>query len=82
MAGLPALDRLVPILSLSGEASDLGRMVSDEARAQRRDVHRELLSAIERKAQQVWIPVTVATLVPGVIFIAVPFMSALRQFTQ
>ena len=82
VAGLPALDRLVPILSLSGEASDLGRMVSDEARALRRDVHRELLSAIERKAQQVWIPVTVATLVPGVIFIAVPFMSALRQFTQ
>ena len=82
VARLPALDRLVPILSLSGEASDLGRMVSDEARSLRRDVHRELLSAIERKEQQVWIPVTVATLLPGVIFISVPFVSALRQFTQ
>ena len=82
IARIPALDRLIPILGLSGEASDLGRLVSDEARNLRRDVHRELLAAIERKAQQVWIPVTVATLVPGVIFIAVPFVTALKQFTD
>ena len=82
IAKIAALDRLVSILCLSGEASDLGRMVSDEARNLRRDVHRELLAAIERKAQQVWIPVTVATLVPGVIFIAVPFVTALKQFTD
>jgi hypothetical protein len=35
---------------------------------------------MERRSQQVWIPVTVATLVPGVIFLSIPFIEALRQF--
>jgi hypothetical protein len=43
-------------------------------------VQRELIETAERRSQQVWIPVTVATLVPGVIFIAIPFIEALRYF--
>jgi hypothetical protein len=77
---VPALDRLIPVLALNREASDLGRLVSEEARAIRRDVHRELIETMERRSQQVWIPVTVATLVPGVIFLTIPFIEALRQF--
>ena len=38
--------------------------------------------SIERRAQQVWVPVTVATLVPGVILLAVPFLAALRLFAN
>ena len=38
------------------------------------------METIERRAQQVWIPVTVATLLPGAIFMAVPFVSALDVF--
>jgi tight adherence protein C len=79
-AGVLALDRLVSVLALNKEAADLGRLVSDEARAIRRDVHRELVAAVERRAQQVWIPVTVATLLPGAIFLTVPFIEALRVF--
>ena len=41
-----------------------------------------LIETIERRGQQVWIPVTVATLVPGVIFLAVPFVEAMRLFTS
>lgn len=81
-AAVPALSRLVPVLALNREAADLGRLVSEEARTIRRDAHRALLESIERKAQQVWIPVTVAALVPGVIFLAVPFMEALRAFSN
>jgi hypothetical protein len=44
-------------------------------------VQRDLLEALERRAQQVWVPVTVATLVPGVIFLSIPFIAALRQFS-
>jgi tight adherence protein C len=76
-----ALDRLVAVLALSREATDLGELVAAEARAIRRDVHRELLEAIERRAQQVWIPVTVATLVPGVLLLVVPFVQALQLFS-
>ncbi len=81
VADVLALHRLVPVLALNREASDLGRLVSEEARAIRRDAHRQLIEIIERRAQQVWIPVTVAALVPGVLFLAAPFMQALRLFS-
>jgi hypothetical protein len=78
---VPAVDRLVAVLALSRDATDLGGLVADEARSARRDAHRRLLETIERRTQQVWIPVTVATLVPGVLLLAVPFVQALRIFS-
>lgn len=80
VAGVPALDRLVAVLALNREASDLGRLVTDEARSIRLLVHRQQVEVMERRAQQVWIPVTVATLVPGAIFLAIPFIEALSLF--
>jgi tight adherence protein C len=82
VADVDALSRLVSVLSLNREAGDLGRLVADEARAIRREVQRELIEQIERRAQQVWIPVTVATLVPGAVLLAVPFLEALRLFSS
>jgi Flp pilus assembly protein TadB len=82
MARVEALDRLVAVLALNSEAADLGRLVSDEARSIRRDVQREVVETMERRSQSVWIPVTVATLVPGVILLAIPFAQALRLFTS
>ncbi len=81
VARVGALDRLVPVLALNREAGDLGRLISDEARGIRRDVQRELVETMERRGQQVWIPVTVATLVPGVIFLSIPFIEALSLFS-
>ncbi|MHB1534006.1 MAG: type II secretion system F family protein [Acidimicrobiales bacterium] len=80
--GVDSLDRLVGVLALHSEASDLGRMVSAEARSARRDLHRRTTELLEKRAQQVWVPVTVATLVPGVIFLAIPFLAALRAFSN
>ncbi len=80
VADVEALHRLLPILGLNREASDLGRLISEEARSIRKDTQRRLIETAERRAQQVWIPVTVAALVPGVIFLAVPFLEALRLF--
>jgi Flp pilus assembly protein TadB len=81
LAAVPAVDRLVAVLSLEGETSDLGRLISDEARAIRGDAQRRLIEVMDRRAQQVWVPVTVATLVPGVIFLSIPFIEALRLFS-
>lgn len=81
VAQLPAVDRLVAVLALDQEATDLGRLVAAEARAVRREAHRRLLEDIERRTQQVWVPVTVATLVPGALLLAVPFLEALRLFS-
>lgn len=75
-----AVDRLVAVVALHHETPDLGRLISEEARATRAESHRELVDRIERRSQQVWIPVTVATLVPGVLFLAIPFTAALSLF--
>ena len=80
IADVDAVERLVSVLALNRQASDLGRLIATEARGIRRDVHRELVETMEKRGQQVWIPVTVATLVPGVIFIAIPFTAALEDF--
>lgn len=80
IAAMDAVHRLVGVLSLNHHAADLGRLVSEEARSLRRDLHHELLATVERRSQQVWVPVTVATLVPGALFLAVPFVDALRLF--
>ena len=82
LADVDALTRLVNILSLNREGGDLGRLIAEEARTIRRDAHRELVETIQRRGQQVWIPVTVATLVPGVLFMVVPFIDAMQMFTN
>lgn len=80
VADVEALGRLVSVLALNREAGNLGHLISSEARNIRRDAHRELLAAIEKKSQQVWIPVTIAALVPGIIMIAIPFIQTLSTF--
>lgn len=79
--GLDTVDRLVAVLRLHDDAGDLGALIAEEARSIRAAAHRDLLEQIERRSQLVWVPVTVATLVPGLIFLAVPFMSAMAQVT-
>jgi tight adherence protein C len=81
VARVDAVDRLVAVLALNRDTTDLGRLLSAEARSVRKDVQRELVETMERRGQAVWIPVTVATLVPGVIFLAIPFLEALRLFS-
>jgi|CXWK01.1.fsa_nt_gi Flp pilus assembly protein TadB len=81
IAALPEVDRLVAVLVLNEDGAELSALISEEARSTRRAVHRELLASMEKRSQQVWIPVTVATLVPGAIFVAVPFLQALQFFS-
>ncbi len=82
LARVDSLDRLVSVLALNREAGDLGSLIGDEARTIRREAHRSLLETIERRDQQVWIPVTVAALVPGSILIGIPFIEAMRTFSN
>lgn len=82
VADVDALSRLVGVLALNRQAGDLGRLIAEEARGIRREVQRELIEQIERRSQQVWIPVTVATLVPGAVLLAIPFIEALRLFSS
>ncbi|MDH4147946.1 MAG: type II secretion system F family protein [Acidimicrobiia bacterium] len=81
LADVPELHRLVGVLALNREAGDLGRLIGEEARSMRREAQRRLIEVIGRRGQMVWIPVTVATLVPGVMLMAVPFVDALHDFS-
>lgn len=81
LAGVEAVERLVSILALNSETADLGRLISEEARSIRRENQRELIEAIEKRTQQVWIPVTAATLVPGLLLMGIPFLDALTLFS-
>jgi Flp pilus assembly protein TadB len=82
LVDVDALHRFVSILALDREAADLSRLIAAEARNIRRDAQRRLVESLERRAQQVWVPVTVAALVPGVIFLAIPFIRALTLFSN
>ncbi|MCC5954217.1 MAG: type II secretion system F family protein [Acidimicrobiia bacterium] len=76
------LDRLVRVLSLDNAGTDTSALVSAEASLLRDEAHRRLIEDLERRAQQVWIPVTVAALVPGTALLAVPFVDALSTFAH
>lgn len=80
VADVAEVSRLVNVLALNRHGADLGRLVAEEARHTRREAHRRTIEVIERRAQLVWVPVTVATLLPGVLFMAIPFIEAMRNF--
>ena len=82
LVDIPTARRLVTVLALDRETADLGRLIADEAAATRREAHRDLITVVERRNQQVWIPVTVAALVPGAILLAIPFMAAMQLIAR
>lgn len=72
-----AIHRIVAVLDAHRHASDLGGLLAEEVRELRLAAHRDLLALMQQREQQVWIPVTVATLVPGVLLLGVPFVYTL-----
>lgn len=82
LTAVDELHRLVHVLALHRAAADLGPLIAEEAHSIRREAHRQLVARLELRAQMVWIPVTVAALLPGSIFLIVPFSDALRLVTS
>ncbi|WP_419931801.1 type II secretion system F family protein [Candidatus Poriferisodalis sp.] len=79
-AGSAEIHRFVGVLTLHEDTTDVAALVSDEARTARMEAHRRLIAHIERRSEQVWIPVTVAALVPGCVLLAIPFSDALSGY--
>ncbi|WP_419853322.1 type II secretion system F family protein [Candidatus Poriferisodalis sp.] len=79
-AGSAEIRRFVGVLTLHEDTTDVAALVSDEARSARMEAHRRLIAHIERRSEQVWIPVTVAALVPGCVLLAIPFSDALNGY--
>ena len=79
-AGSAEIRRFVGVLTLHEDTAEVAELVSDEARSARMEAHRRLIAHIERRGEQVWIPVTVAALVPGCVLLAIPFSDALSGY--
>lgn len=78
----PELDRLTETLALHQNTSDLARLIAAQAESLRRANHRRLLAQIETRSQMIWIPVTVAALVPGSLLLAAPLLQAVKAISN
>ncbi|MBM3683965.1 MAG: hypothetical protein FJW83_05400 [Actinobacteria bacterium] len=81
LSGLPEVRRLAAVLALDQQGVDLDRLLALEAEAARQEAHRRAVETIDRRTQLVWIPVTVAALLPGMLLLAVPFLAALADLS-
>jgi Flp pilus assembly protein TadB len=73
-----SLHRFCIILESGLWGGNLPRAARHEAQSQRVDAHRQALALMEKNSQKIWIPITIAALVPGIILIFIPFLSILR----
>ncbi len=78
---LGSLRRFLGVLSLDHDTPDLATLVRNQAVEIRQEAHRQRNALLDKRSQQVWIPITVATLVPGVIFLLIPFLHAINLVT-
>lgn len=76
------LDQFPRLLSKHYASPELPELIDEQSRWLRLNQQFDLTATLEKRAQSVWIPVTVAALVPGIIFVLIPFIGALRTFGQ
>lgn len=78
---IPSVTRLASVLESSSFGADLPRAVRNEANSQRVQLHRNALATMEKNSQKIWIPITIAALVPGIVLIFIPFISVMKSVT-
>lgn len=74
----PPAARLADALAATATSSDCERVLWQLGRAERERTLAELVRRFQVREQQVWIPVTVAALVPGMLLLVLPFARALH----
>lgn len=74
----PTKRRLVDILTSNATASETLVLVASLLEHLRNEQRFALIGEVERRNQLVWIPVTMAVLLPGMIFIAIPLEATLK----
>ena len=78
----PSLGRLANVLEGALYGADLVKAARSEAAAQRAAIHRLALAEMEKNSQKIWIPITIAALVPGIVLIFVPFVAVMKADTS
>ena len=75
----PIKRRLTDLLIAKTTTSETLTLMAGLVQQLRSEQRFSLIATIERRNQLVWIPVTIAVLVPGMIFIAIPLEATLRS---
>ena len=75
----PAMGRLATLLEGGAGGADMVKAARSAAAGLRAEAHRAALASMEKDSQKIWIPITIAALVPGVVMIFVPFVAVLRS---
>lgn len=71
--------RLLDLITAKTTAAESLKLMELILKQLRQEKRFSTLAEIERRNQLVWIPVTIAVLLPGMIFIAIPLEAALRS---
>ncbi|MDA8276737.1 MAG: type II secretion system F family protein [Actinomycetota bacterium] len=74
-----SIRRITNLLLGGAGGGDLVRVTREEAANQRGVRHLNALAKMEKVTQSVWIPITVAALLPGIAIVFIPFFSILTS---
>ncbi len=74
------IDRLREIVSIHALTSELPWLLANEMEIIVRRRRLQLTEILEKRSQLVWIPVSVAILIPGTLLLVIPLISALKFF--
>ncbi len=74
-----AKQRLGDLLLAKMTAAETTSLIAGLIDQLKKEQRFQLISDIERRNQLVWLPVTIAVLIPGMIFIAIPLETTLRS---
>lgn len=74
-----SIRRITNLLAGGASGGDLVRVTRDEAANQRGVRHLNALAKMEKVTQSVWIPITIAALLPGIAIVFIPFFSILTS---
>jgi Flp pilus assembly protein TadB len=77
---LDEIDRLVEVVSVHSLTAELPWLLSNEMEVLQRRRRLQLTETLEKRSQLVWIPVSVAILIPGTLLLVIPLISALKFF--
>ncbi|MGC8480382.1 MAG: type II secretion system F family protein, partial [Acidimicrobiales bacterium] len=78
---IPNFERFAELIHLHINTPELGQLLQAELATLRRNRHLQLIETLEIRSQLVWIPVSIAILIPGTILLAIPLINSLKFFS-
>jgi histone H3/H4 len=79
---LPRLRLLLEVTRDRRISSEIPQIVNAVREAVSEDIHRDTLKLVEHRSQLVWIPVSIAVLIPGTMLLLIPLFNTLKTLAN